>query len=490
MIKISTVSVAGRLPRENLDPVEEDHDMNLPFVSLAPAWSSLRLLRLSSLAVCLLWASPARPQEQDTTAPTPATVEEAAKVLDLRTLPLLEAAQAPDRRRMAEIFYEGKADVRHAYEFQKHALTVKGWREAPGSNISADSASGTFVKDGFRTSVSVFPADAKAGTVKVLIAQSGNVDVSNLPVPAGCKPVYVGPASAIYKTEADRDATARACRDLLLAQGWQPYGAAGNSLVFKQNAVQLNAMIASSPAQAGMTLIQYSTKLLSADLPAPADAVRVQYADTTTTLSFDVKATPKALVDEYRGTLGKAGWKPTTEHTIKDRDHEMLIFRNPARDMVTLKFAPFENMLRGTLEHLSAAESDALDRRAQVAVSLKTARGAMEKAKSKPTVAIPLPADAADVKEKNGNLEFKVPGGRSKPVVEDVRAALRQDGWKEELATLEEVAGALSVSKQGSGSLTINYTDTGLEPGEISITAIGVDAIPIKGGERPKAERQ
>jgi hypothetical protein len=289
-----------------------------------------------------------------------------------------------------------------------------------------------------------------------------------------------------------RNETAKACRDLLIARGWQPYGTAGDSLVFKQNAVRLNAMISTAPAQGGKTSIQYSGGLLSADLPAPTDPVRAHYADTTKALDFDVKSTPKALVDFYRDALGRAGWKPTTEQTIKDREYEMLIFRNPERDMLTLKFFPFENVLRGTLEHLSAAESDELDQRAdaEIARRKEAERAMAKKAKAKPTVSIALPADARDVKEVNGNLEFTVPAGRAKPIVEVLRTALRQSGWKEDVATLEQVAGVVSLSKKGSGDLTINYTDTGLTPAEISITAIGVIAEPAKPGAKPSAERE
>jgi hypothetical protein len=476
----------------NLNPVEEDHEVNPSIASLTPAWSGSSLLRQASIAVYLLWASPAWAQEQEATAPKPATVQEAAKVLDLSTFPLLEGAKAPGHRRMAELYYEGKADVKKAYEFQQKALAARGWQELPGTHVDADSAFATFAKDGFTASVMVFPGDAKKGTVKVSIGQRGNVDTAKLPIPPGTKLIYAGPASAMYVAESARDATAKACRDLLVAQGWQPYGTAGDSLIFKQNAIRLNAMISTAPAQGGKTSIQYSTGLLSADVPAPSDAVRVQYSDSTKALSFDAKSTPKVLVDFYREVLGKAGWKPTTDNTIKNRAEEMLIFRNPQRDMLTLKFNPFENVLRGTLEHLSAAESDELDRRAdaEIARRKEAERAMARKAKVKPTVTIALPVDARDVKAKNGNLEFTVPAGRAKPVVEDLRNSLRQSGWKEEVAALEQVAGALSVSKEGNGSLTVNYTDTGIEPAEISITAIGVSAEPANAGGKPKAERE
>ncbi len=451
---------------------------------LAAAQSDLRTFLRASLTLGLLFGVISLARGREVTPLDPATVDEAAKILNLETFPLLDGAEAPGLRRMASLSYTAKADVRKAYEFQKEALAVKGWKELPNPYLAAESASGTFVKDGFIASVSVFPGDArKPGTVRVSINQLGNVDLAKLPVPAGAKPAYAGPVIAMFVTEAARGATASACRELLIARGWQPYGTAGDSLIFKQNAVRLNARISTAPAQGGKTAIQYSADLLSADLPAPPDSVRAQYADTTTTLSFDAQSTPGALVDYYREALGKAGWKSTTEQTIKTGVHEMLIFRNPQRDMLTLEFFPSANLLRGTLKHQSAAEIDQLEQLAkQEAAPKKAAPRPLPKAR--PTVTIALPAEAEDVKEKYGNLEFTVSAGRAKPIVESLRKTLRQAGWKQDVAALEEVAGAVSLSKEKGGSLTINYTDTGVTPARITITAIGVVVEKAKADEK------
>jgi hypothetical protein len=433
----------------------------------------LRVVSLS-LALVFLCGSLAAAQEQNATMPRPATVDEAAKVLDLRDLPLLDGAEVPGTRRMAALFYTGKADVKKAYAFHRDVLVAKGWKELPGTYLAAETASGTLGKYGFVTAVSVFPGDSsKPGTVNVSINQLGNVDLAKLPTPPNAKLVYAGPSVAMYTTEAARDDTAKACRELLVARGWRPYGKAGNSLIFKQNAVRLNAMICVAPAQGGKTSIQYSAELLSADLPAPPDAARAHYADTTTALEFDAKDAPSALAGFYREILGKAGWKPTTEKTIKSGPEEVLIFRNPIHDMLTLTFAPIDNVLRGTLKHQSATEIAELERLARESAARKKA-APHRKPEPRPTVTIALPTEARDVKEKNGKLEFTVPAGKAKAVVEAVRQSLRQAGWKEDIAALEQLAGAVSLSGKEHGSLTINYTDTGLEPAKIDVTAIGV----------------
>jgi hypothetical protein len=422
-----------------------------------------------------LCASSAQSRAQDAPPRKPATVDEAAKVLDLQKFPLAEGAEVRGPRRMASLFYEAKGGVKQVFDSQRQLLVAKGWKESPDGYISDESASGTFSRDGYVASLSVSPGDAKKpGSVHIMLQQQGNVDLAKLPVPPGSKPLYAGLSTAMFVTDDARDNVAKACRELLLARGWQPYGTAGDSLIFKQNAVRLNAMISTAPAQDGKTMIQYSAELLSADLPAPPDSVRSHYADTNTALEFDAKGSPEALVDFYRETLGKNGWKATTEKSIKTGDHEMLIFRNPKHDMLALEFFPFEGVLRGNLKHQTAAEVEEEERLANEQATRKKALVSREP-KAKPTVTISLPAGSQNVEQQeDGDIEFTVSSGKAKSAVEELRKTLKENGWKEDVASLEKQAGAVSLSKEASGSLTIHYTDIGVMPAEISITGFGV----------------
>src|SRR5678816_1584044 len=58
---------------------------------------------------------------------TPATVQEAAQVLDLSTIPLMEGAQAPDSRQVANLSYGASGDVKAGFEFHRKALLAQGW---------------------------------------------------------------------------------------------------------------------------------------------------------------------------------------------------------------------------------------------------------------------------------------------------------------------------------------------------------------------------
>lgn len=79
-------------------------------------------------------------------------------------------------------------------------------------------------------------------------------------------------------------------RKCVLDQGWQPYGSAGDVMYFKQNAVLLQARVLAPPADPDKTVIDFPSEQMSADIPAPPEADRVQYADRTRGLDAVVGA--------------------------------------------------------------------------------------------------------------------------------------------------------------------------------------------------------
>src|SRR5206468_10777532 len=78
---------------------------------------------------------------------TPATVEQAAKVLDLSTFPLVEGATAPGSRHVANLSYLATGDVKTAFEFNRKALVAQGWKELPNSSVTEQSGSAMFSRD-------------------------------------------------------------------------------------------------------------------------------------------------------------------------------------------------------------------------------------------------------------------------------------------------------------------------------------------------------
>ena len=57
---------------------------------------------------------------------TPATVEQAARVLDLSTFPLMDGAKSAESRHVANLSYVAPGDPKKALEFQRKAFGAQG----------------------------------------------------------------------------------------------------------------------------------------------------------------------------------------------------------------------------------------------------------------------------------------------------------------------------------------------------------------------------
>ena len=414
----------------------------------------------------------------------PATAEQAARIIDLSTFPLVDGAKPSWPRRAAGLSYAATSDVKSAFEFHRKTLTSQGWKELPNSSVTAQSASATFSKAGFVLSLSVYP-NGQTGIVLISLQNHGNIKPGQLPVPPNTKPVYIGDMTAMYVTEAAVPATADACRRLLLAKGWVPFGGAGDSAYYKRNAIQVTATVSVAPAQGGKTMISYSRELLSADLPAPSDAEDLRYIDPTLELSFETSANKEAVVAFYRKTLAATKWEPTLDHLVEIDGKDEMIFRNPAKDRLTLVFASNRRgKLPVSIQFQSAVEIAELDRRIKEEAPARRATAEAERAKEKsreteankplPKVAVTLPADAKGVEATKDEIKFTVDNGKAKAMAEIFRKQFLSGGWKEDLATLDVMAGALSFTRDNQ-HLTVSYTDTGVMPAEISVSIMGAE---------------
>src|SRR4030095_2681016 len=167
-----------------------------------------------------------------------------------------------------------------------------------------------------------------------------------------------------YPTEPAAPATADACRNVFVAQGWIPYGNAPDTVVFKKNAILATAYISSAPAQGGKTSIQYSTQLISADIPAPPNVDDLRYVDEPPELTFTT-VNQDAIVEFYRKALAAAGWKSTMDKLVDVEGGPTMIFRNPANEMITLS-VPYDygsGKLGVSVRYQSATEISERDRK-------------------------------------------------------------------------------------------------------------------------------
>ena len=241
----------------------------------------------------------------------------------------------------------------------------------------------------------------------------------------------------MYASEAAVPATAEACRNLLLAQGWVPYGGAGDSAQFKQNAILVTATVSIAPAQGGKTMIQYSTQLISADIPAPPNVEGLRYVDHAPELTFDTPRTRMPSSISTERLWRAAGWQSTLDHTVPIDDLPTMIFRNPGKDMLTLKMsAGSRGKLHVSVRFQSAAEIAELDRKIkEMAPALRAAaeeKEAKEAArlaeanKPPPKVAVTLSPDAKAVEQTKDTIKFTVGKGKAQAAAEALRAQFRR----------------------------------------------------------------
>lgn len=421
----------------------------------------------------------------------PATAEEAAKALDLRTFPLIEGAKLQGQRLLPRLMYEVESAVKPAYAFQQKKLLEAGWKELPGSQAEDTYASGFFSKDGFVVYVSISQQSSdpkKTGMAQVMVGHYGNVDTAKLPVPKGVKPFYSTPAGAAYITEANVQETAEALRKLLVDDGWIPYGTASSDpnspmMYFKRNAVRVMAWVSSAPAQGGKTVIQLSSEQLSADLPMPPTAPDARYNDDDKTIRFDWPGEDGSeVVNFYLTELTKKGWKATTERPVTDdkKGQQFLIFRNSQKDMISLDLNRFTGIQRVLVQHRTAAEVAEMDR--QIEEAAERARLELAKKNMKFKVPLPLPAQAKKVEQSRENLvEFTMKTGSGPGAFDGFREHFAKEGWKEEDGTEADAnTGRMNLKKEDA-ALSFRYFDTGLTDAEITISGTKVILEPSKG---------
>jgi hypothetical protein len=404
----------------------------------------------------------------------PATVEDAERLLDLRTFALTAGAGLPLERGPACLVYQAKTDVGTAFDFQKQSLAAAGWTELDDRVVLDNVATATYTRDGFYVSVSV-RSDPSSDKVTISLIHRANVDIARLPSPPHAQIINANATSARYATRASIDEVRESVEKSLTTRGWQPYGELDDTSFFKKNAIRLAVRIGSAPDQADRTLVTYTPELMSVELPAMPGASKVGYFDADRQLSFEFSGTVDELIAFYRRELKKYGWKAASDrpNVIGDQPSgNQLGFRNGRGELLELRMRTAKGTTEVELqqrpgEKLAAAEAP----RAETAATAKPVSDSSAK-----KVEIPLPANAREIDESDASIEFEVPGGQGKTVVASLRKYFQGMGWKEESAAVGGGSGNVTFVGDG-GMIILVYADTGGLPAKISVGGIGVQLV-------------
>jgi hypothetical protein len=294
---------------------------------------------------------------------SPATVQEAAAVMDLSTVALVPNAETPTDRTLASLTYQAKSGVVAGYNFYKEKFVADGWSEAEAAYVTEDSASGVFLKKGFKISVTVMPSGSPA-VANFMLTQNGNIDLGSLDLAPNLTAVAVFPLTAMYTSPLSPAELAETARKALLARGWVDYGFAGDSRYYKKNAIKLSVTCASAPAQGGKTMLSLDSVLMSADLPCPPEIADPRYADPLKRLSFEGQLSQDKILKFYQEELPKLSWKSSRAESVMIDDKEVFTWRNPNNDLLTLSFWKGNGgFLRVYVEVQTAAEIAEMNRK-------------------------------------------------------------------------------------------------------------------------------
>lgn len=293
---------------------------------------------------------------------TPATVQEAAKTIDLGQAPTPEGAEIAQQN-IAVLSYQAKEKVADAFARHQKHLKSLGFKQEQGEMVSEQYASAAFSKSKFRISLTITPSGPDL--VLVTLNNLGNIRPSEIPLLPGGKTVYSGPDTAIFTVEQGVDDARTALKEHLKKLGWTPYGDADPISIFKQNGIRLVAMVTAAPGQQGKTTINLSCHQVSADLPVPENAEQIQYADASKPhVGFETTLSEAEVYDFYRTALAKEGWEPTTKEPITESFEKILIFYNKGMGNIFVKVRQIEGKQRVMVEHFSLAEWARIEKRA------------------------------------------------------------------------------------------------------------------------------
>ena len=461
---------------------------------------------------------------QESAAVKAATVEAAAKVLDLRTFSLPEGAEALGEQTLSTLSYGTSADPKAAYEFQKKQLSKLGWKELPGAMTDAAYASGMFGKEGYTLSISTSSSGQpeKERATFVFLINFGNVSLKSLPVIKGATSTFVNEATAVYSIDMKVQDAADKTLKLLLDAGWQPYGYNDVSPELKQfqvkkNAIQIGVMVNVAPAQGNKTAVMYSSSLLAADIPAPANAKQLSFTGQQKTLRFESPEDFAAVVGFYEKALPTQGWKPSGAKMVVGEDDfgrpvGTRVFTNAAGDVIDVSLEKSEDKISAVVKHLSKQEIETAQKKLaedqkKLLAENEAAEEEMEKSDdSEPDVdalanaliaealggktkksggRMKVAAEASDavqIKVPEGTkvnrtsdnvLQIKVGAGKGMKTAEFIQGHLAADGWEAEGDDLEKDSGNLDFKKDNQ-SITLTYVDTGFT--DVMMMLIGIGA--------------
>ena len=389
-----------------------------------------------------------------------ATVREATTLLDLRKLETLKEATFNS---FAATRLEGasSSDVKPAAEFYLAQLTKLGWKpsaEPYSQMITADYAQAALEKNGYALALSVMPG-AMPGKVTVSVINLGNLDPRELPCVADAKSIYGGRASAMYVTPKKVADVAAETRKVLKAAGWAEYAQPFSQKAeipdqemfeLRQRGVSMTAYISVAPAQKGQTAIQYSTRMLRQELPAPANAEALEFDDSRPYLRCQIPGEMQAAIDYFSKAFPEIGF--SEKRSVNASDEEaFLVFRSPEKDVAFAELKKLDgDKIDATVRVMTAAVIEAANKPKPATETKPTPRVELYD----PVVALPKQATSISIPTADV-VQFQLAQSVS-DATKELRELYKAEKWREDaqFSVFTPFASVLEL-KKGQDKLTV-----------------------------------
>jgi hypothetical protein len=292
---------------------------------------------------------------------------ELAKVLDVGALPALEGTKFFEKTKTS-LGAAAPGKLADVTAFYIKLFASRGWEkvELPGSRpINDEYGSIHLTKDGHIAQLIVSKDSGKkaAPTTNVNIQFHGNFDTRTLPRRGPKLDGQLSQVMTSFLSESSALDEAKAIAKALKELGWQEYASFNPpqperkdhaSLSFRKQGYLLSASIATAP-RIGKTGVTYWVRTLEHELPAPPDAVKVQFSDGDWKMVCESPGAVKAVAEFYKRAMPEVGFKllPGEE---PQANYWNLRFGDEAGDVVMVELVSRDaNATKVSMQGISAA---------------------------------------------------------------------------------------------------------------------------------------
>ncbi len=182
------------------------------------------------------------------------------------------------------------------FDHYRAALEKLNWKlsAAPAKGqVTEESALGLLNKGDESIVLSIVPYgnskdNEKAALRQFTVDNLGTCDSGKLPRLPGAEAGYASKISSVYFTDMKVPATAASVKNLLVANGWQPYTKPYTSPPvmlsrvrdqYRKEGNSLRVLVSPKPGKENASAVEYMIGAIGHQLPAPADATDVEFDD-------------------------------------------------------------------------------------------------------------------------------------------------------------------------------------------------------------------